>query len=243
MSRRSLHLQHWLWLRPITCRTPAWYAGYELTFLQAHISSPFFRDGWDDEYGAGSRFVLGYDHGNGIGGRLRYWMFNHGLDAEVGPQGIGIDMDVADAEITLQNRLANWDLLVSGGVRYARTEFALFANELYFEGTGPTVSLEARRNLGRRGFYLLGNLRTSVLVGDVKASGGGLDSEDETMIVLENQLGLGWSRDVGRGELNIRSAWETQFWHNNRLGGITAPPPLTSDLTLTGPTLAIELRY
>jgi hypothetical protein len=233
---------------PITCRTPAWYAGYELTFLQAHISSNniTFPFGWDEEYGAGNRFVLGYDHGNGIGGRLRYWMFNHGLDAEVLPGGIGIDMDVADAEVTLQNRLAKWNLLLSGGVRYARTEFSTFGLETYFEGVGPTVSLETTRQIGRRGFYLLGNLRTSVLLGEI-GNDFFLDSEGESTFVLENQLGMGWSREIGMGELNIRSTWETQYWFNSSLGEGPAGPILgtgiSNSLALSGPTFAIELRY
>src|SRR5690606_2621950 len=96
--------------KPIVCRSPAWYAGYEITFLRAHISDNQLADGWDEEYGAGNRFILGYDHGNGVGGRLRYWMFNHGLDSADGFDTVGIDMDVADAEVTLQNRLASWDL-------------------------------------------------------------------------------------------------------------------------------------
>ncbi len=232
---------------PITCRTPAWYAGYELTFLRAHVGSSVFAPlGWDEEYGAGSRFVLGYDHGNGIGGRLRYWMFNHGLDANVVPLGLGIDMDVADAEVTLQNRLSKWDLLLSGGVRYARTEFSAPGFETYFEGVGPTISLETTRQVGRRGFYLLGNLRTSVLLGEIH-NDFFLDTEGESMVVLENQLGVGWSREIGLGELNIRSVWETQYWYSSSLGeipGIVGPvTPISNSLALSGPTLAIELRY
>jgi len=228
---------------PITCRSPAWYAGYELTFLQAHISNRLlFPGGWDEEYGAGNRFVLGYDHGNGVGGRLRYWMFNHGLDANLIPAGIGIDMDVADAEVTLQNRLAQWDLLLSGGVRYARTGFSAFGVETYFEGVGPTVSFETTRQVGRRGFYLLGNLRTSVLLGEV-GSDTVLDTEGESMFVLENQLGVGWSREIGMGELNLRSVWETQYWFNNSMSDFATGFPVASNLALSGPTLAIELRY
>lgn len=228
---------------PVTCRAPAWYAGYELTFLQAHVSIPvILPGGWDDEYGAGNRFILGYDHGNGIGARLRFWMFNHGLDAELVPLGVGIDMDVADAEITLQNRLSSWDVLLSGGVRYARTEFSAGPTELYFEGTGPTVSLEARRDIGRRGFYLVGNLRTSFLVGETHTNFlfPDVDLDGDSMFVLENQLGMGWSREVGIGELNLRGVWETQDWQNiNNVSTANIP----KDLTLTGPTFSVELRY
>lgn len=228
---------------PITCRSPAWYAGYELTLLKAHISGNEFGGDWDDEYGAGNRFVLGYDHGNGVGARLRYWMFNHGLDTDDGLDTVAIDMDVADAEITLQNRLASWDLLLSGGARYARTAFSAYGDSIYFEGVGPTVSLEARRNLGRRGFYLLGNLRTSVLLGDVHSTDFFGNVEGEAMFVLENQLGMGWSREIGMGELNIRSTWETQYWHNSSFGDDVYGYPISSNLALGGPTFAIELRY
>lgn len=234
---------------PVICGAPAWYAGYEITFLRAHLGNTDLADDWDDEYGAGNRFVLGYDNGNGVGGRLRYWMFNHGLDAADGLTGVGIDMDVADAEVTLQNRLAHWDLLLSGGIRYARMELAgdspfIGPFDMYFEGVGPTVSLDVTRDIGRRGFYLLGNLRTSILLGDVRENfpfGGGDTVEGESMFVLENQLGMGWRREVGLGELNVRSTWETQYWYNammaddfNGIGG---------NLALGGPTFSLELRY
>lgn len=225
----------------------AWYAGYEVTFLRPHISDNEFGAGWSDDYGTGHRFVLGYDGGQGLGARLRYWFYNHGHDTAAGARGVGIDMDVLDAEFTLHEQLRNWDLTLSGGVRYGRMgfDFAGAAQEFYFEGVGPTVSLEAERGIGNRGLYLVGNFRTSLLYGEL--SGPTINptlngtADDVTTLVLENQLGVGWSRQYDRGQLNLRAVWESQYWYNASMGDDIYG--FASAVGYSGPSLSLEFRY
>lgn len=222
---------------------PAWYAGYEITFLKPYISDNEFAGSFGDGYGTGHRFVLGYDDGNGLGARLRYWMYNHNHNTAAGAPFVHIDMDVLDAEVTLQERMRNWDLMVSGGVRYARAAFDfLGTGDLYFEGVGPTVALEATRGIGSRGLYLIGNFRGSMLYGNIGGPAAGFQAaHDETALVFENQLGVGWSRDYGRGVLNVRGVWESQYWSNHSLGDDVFG--FSSALAFAGPTASVEFRY
>jgi len=225
------------------CGCPAWYAGYEMTILRPYVGDANFGPGtFGDDYGVGHRFVLGYDNGSGLGARLRYWMYNHNHGTAAGAPFIHIDMDVLDGEVTLQEQLHNWDLMASGGLRYARSSFnsPLFGpSDIHFEGIGPTVSLEATRCVGSRGVYLVGNFRGSMLFGQIN----GLFPaaiEDEVTVVLENQLGLGWTREFGRGIVNLRAVWESQFWLNDTLADDFNG--FGTNLGFSGPTASVEIR-
>ncbi len=189
-----------------------------------------------------------------MGARVRYWFYDHDHDlVPPGASPLGIDMDVFDAELTLNQRLCNWDLLVSGGVRWGRAGFEDFiaAGEFCFEGIGPTVSLEASRQVGCRGLYAIDNFRASLLVGEIRDPDGliaaplvGSTVDDEITMVLENQLGVGWGCDIGCGELHLRAVWETQFWLNDTLANdiVTPAGGVASNLGLMGVTIAAEFR-
>ena len=170
------------------CPSRAWYAGYELTILRPHLSdvdlgnlSPFVGpvNGFDNAYGAGHRFIIGAQNDYGLGARIRYWMFNHGHEfTPPAVNTLNINVDALDGELTLARRLCNWDLLVSGGARYGRKAYkvgdpAAAGALVYFEGVGPTVSIQATRDIGCRGFYGIGNFRTSLLFGEIQNPGRG----------------------------------------------------------------------
>ncbi|MFZ9092898.1 MAG: hypothetical protein ACO3FE_22700 [Planctomycetaceae bacterium] len=62
------------------------------------------------------------------------------------------------------------------------------------------------------------------------------------MTILENQLGVAWTRQLNSSFLlEIRGAWETQYWMSNTISDDVYG--LGSNLALTGPTVAVELRY
>lgn len=231
--------------RPSCCACSAWYFGYELTVLQPYVSDATLAAGsYDDEFGFGHRLVLGYDGGSGMGARVRYWFYNHGHDTvpPAAPNSLGIDMDVIDLELNLTEQLRNYNLMISGGVRYARAELISTLIDtgfprVVFEGGGPTAALESTREFGDRGLYLIGNIRGSLLFGDLVFQGN--KYQDETTVVLENQLGVGMTRELGRATLNLRTVWETQVWLNDTLAGSA----FGSNLGFGGPTSTIELRY
>jgi len=231
--------------RPSGCDRSAWYFGYELTTLQPYVSDATLAAGsYDDDFGFGHRLTLGYDGGSGMGARLRYWFYNtgHATVPPAAPNSLGIDMDVIDLELNLTEQLRNYNLMISGGVRYARmglnsTLISTAFPRIVFEGGGPTAALESTRAFGDRGLYLIGNIRGSLLFGDLVYLSDKF--EDETTVVFENQLGVGMTRNLGRATLNLRTVWETQVWLNDTIAGSA----FGSNLGFGGPTSSIELRY
>ena len=66
--------------------------------------------------------------------------------------------------------------------------------------------------------------------------------EDEIMTVAENQMGIAWNRNLlSTWRLEIRTAWETQYWMSSTISDDVYG--IGSNLALTGPTVAVELRY
>ncbi len=230
----------------VCCTSSSWYVGYELTVLRPYISNSVLGVNFDDEYGFGHRLVAGYDGGSGMGARLRFWFYNHGHD--ILPAGsVGIDMDVLDLEFTLDEQMCNWDIMVSGGARYGRVGLAtgLFngGGEFFFEGVGPTVSLEATRAFGDRNLYFIGNARTSLLFGDWNdyPFAFALKIDDELTTVFESQLGVGYTCDLRCGTLTLRTVWETQFWMNDTINDEFNG--VGSNLGFAGPTSTLELKF
>lgn len=236
------------------CDGPSTYASYEVTMLNPEISEAnnLGATGFSNQYGTGHRIILGRNLGGGVGARIRYWFYNHGHGIGQGAgagTNLSIDMDVADFEITLNEQLRNWDLEVSGGIRYARQGIDSVASGTDFEGWGPTVSLEATRDVGCRGLYLVGNFRASLLVGRIAnpnaAAFGGIAAGtaiyDEITTTLENQLGLGYAREMGCYELDLRLLWETQFWLNDTYNDSTNG--LGSNLGFNGVTASVGINF
>ncbi len=227
------------------CSGTTWSFGYELMFLRPYVSNITLGPGFNNQYGLGHRLTLGAEGSGGVGARVRYMTYeqDHAFIPPA-PVTLDIDVDMLDAEMTLRERMRNWDLLVSGGFRYGRNAYNLGPATVYFEGTGPTVSLEATREFGTRGFYLVGNARGSLLIGRIVNPAGILGGppvlNDELTTMLEGQLGIGWARELGRGELHVRALWETQFLFNDTF----ADPfvGLGSDLGLSGITFGVEYR-
>ncbi len=93
-----------------------------------------------------------------------------------------LHMDVWTFEAVDQIETGKWDVLLSGGVRYAHvsqqynavvTDADGFAAAILsghnFNGAGPTFGIEGRRHIGNSGLYLYGNGRLSVLFGETNA--------------------------------------------------------------------------
>jgi len=226
------------------CRSRTVYAAYELAVLRPYVSDALSGPGFDNDYGIGHRFIVGAQNDSGVGARVRYLMFNtgHGTVPPLGPGSLGIDLDVADLEVTLAEQMSNWDLMVSGGVRYGRLGFQFDdPAELSFEGTGPTVALEAVRDIGCRGLHLVGNFRASLLMGEIHdQTDVTVGADDEIMTVLESQLGVGWTREMGRAALDLHAVWETQFWLNDTFADDFLG--FGSNFALSGAVISAQVR-
>ncbi len=248
-------------LRQQEAGTGGLFGSIEITFLQPAISGAqsVFGSGTgrllDTSYQSGIRYVLGYVSDSGLGVRGRYWSFDNDSDyaPPFAPAVFGIHVQAADTEVTLSQRLRHWDLEVSGGLRYGKLEYTNAPLTLYgpgtvkFEGFGPTASCNGRRSLGNSGFSLFGNVRGALMIGDINTGSLLLNIpagsiEDEVMTVFENQLGLAWNYQMSNHMLlEVRTAWETQYWMNSTLEDDFYG--IGSNLALMGPTLAVELRY
>ncbi|MFO1002953.1 MAG: Lpg1974 family pore-forming outer membrane protein [Planctomycetaceae bacterium] len=240
----------------------ALYGEIEVTFLQPHVSGSQAAFGLgavgrliDSEYQTGMRYILGYRNDSGVGVRGRFWQYDHNFVylPPFEPAVFGIRMDVADTEITLDQRLRHWDTQVSGGIRYGRLQYSNSTPTLFgvgsatFEGVGPTFAVNGHRRIGNSGFSFFGNVRGSVLIGDIRNSAllpfmPAVTLEDEVMTVAENQLGVTWTHDLNQFvQLDVKTAWETQYWMNSTLSDDVYG--IGSNLGFTGPTVSVELRY
>lgn len=237
------------------------YFATEVSFLRPYLSgarssSTSTGGKWiDPSYGTATRFMLGLRDETGLGLQVRYTGFNHGADlANVfGGGGFGVKLDSLEAEVTLRERFRRWDLDMGAGIRWG--QFAItgdgvvtFPGRLTYKGIGPTFSLNGRRQLGNSPFSLLANFRGGLLLGEIHnthpARGlaiGGV--EDEIAFALENQLGLAWSRPVFNDSMmmEVRAVWETQFWLNETISDDVYG--IGTNLGLSGPSVALELRY
>jgi hypothetical protein len=248
-------------LRQQEAGTGGLFGSIEITFLQPAISGvqSVFGSGTgrllDTNYQTGIRYVLGYVSDSGLGVRGRYWSFDNNSDyaPPFAPAVFGIHVQAADTEVTMAQRMRHWDLEVSGGLRYGKLEYTNPPLTLYgpgtvkFEGVGPTASLNGRRCLGNSGLSLFGNVRGSLMIGDIHTGSVLLNIpagsiEDEVMTVFENQLGVAWNYCLPNHMLlEVRTAWETQYWMNSTLEDDFYG--IGSNLALMGPTLGAELRY
>jgi len=236
------------------------FGSVEVSFLRPYLSgsrsSASATGGkWvDPTYATGLRYALGYENDSGVGVRARYF----GLDDSIplaqrfGGGSVGLDVESIDVEATFRKTRGDWDAGVSGGVRYGNLEYTgdgivIFPGELSFEGFGPTISVDGRRSIGDTSFSVFGNLRGSLLMGElgntqpVRGLSAG-SVEDEIMHVIENQIGVSWLLTDGNGpQLEVRAAWETQFWLNNTIADDVYG--IGSNLALSGPAISVELRY
>lgn len=231
-------------------------ASFLRPYLSGALSSATSTGGkWlDPSYGTATRLKFGYVNDSGLGFRAQYFSFNHGNDlaGTFGGGSVGLKMNVVDAEVTLKNNFRNWDLGVSGGVRYGYLGIngdgvVIFPGQLTFEGIGATASVDASRKLGNSGLTLFGSLRGSFLLGEIHngqpvrgLSYGSV--EDEIAQVIDHQMGVAWLLPTNtKAQLQVKAAWETQFWLNDTIADDVFG--IGSNLALSGPSVALEVRY
>lgn len=245
-----------------SCSAPAprLFFGTEVAFLRPYLSAARSSAGgaggkWvDPSHATGIRFNLGYENEDGLGIRTRYFALNHGaeLASVFGGGSFGVDVESVDAEVTSRRRIGCWETMVSGGLRYGQLTYTgdgviTGPGRLSFEGIGPTMVLDARRRLKDSGLTIFGTLGASFLLGEIHNSGptAGLavgSVEDEILQVFSNQLGVSWlMAESDSLKMEVRAAWETQFWVNDTLADDFFG--IGSNLALSGPAVQLEISY
>lgn len=244
-----------------------WYGGAEATILEPFMSgapsvfvgNPVPGSLIEQQFRAGVRYQIGWANAAGFGIRGRYWSYDQSFTqaAPFAPAQLGVNLQAADLEATVTQRLWNWDTLLSAGARYGQLGYsndqAVGGRPLFgvgtarFEGVGPTIAAEGRRRLGRSSFSLYGNVRGSALFGEVAnrsmfLSMPSASINGEVMGIAENQLGLAWDRVAANGlVIEVRAVWETQYWMNNTLSDDAYG--IGTNLGLIGPTIGLLICY
>lgn len=200
------------------------YVGAELV-----VAKPHFEDGFDIDdpsgearydYDVSPRFIGGFSKANGVGGRVRYWLWDH--HSNQGP-GLSVEapfrlyVQALDLETTMLARLGSADLMLFGGTRYGRVEHKDNDDEgMTFEGIGPTLGVDLMLPIRCRNLSLLAGIRYSALFGHTRYTGDSGSSpgrsEDDLVTGLDTQLGVQYSRRVANGSLNVRAFVESQLW-------------------------------
>lgn len=223
---------------------PGVIAGAELTFLKAHSNGLVSTTPVGDltlvpnfDYQVAPRAWLGYQFAGGLGLRATWWGFDQGLPASGIASGFGLEATTVDLELTDAINLGKWDLLASGGLRYARLRQDVLAPSLLapfdvsrdFEGLGGTFALSARRGLGGTNLALIGSARGSLVFGESFDSitlgglGGGplpgpLVGTQRTLGIFELRLGVEWSRELSNGaRFYTQTVYEAQYWQSAQL--------------------------
>jgi hypothetical protein len=209
---------------------------------------------------AAPRFYVGFEGANGFGFRSALWYFGHSGDTLTQDLGGGDSYSVAsslefstmDLEAMQTVDRGQWGFLFSGGFRYGHTE--VNASDIFnispiigsldtskkFDGFGPTVALEVKRQLGQSNVNLFAKGRASVLFGNTKNSliipqipvANISDSSQDFIPVFDTQIGLEWNRRLSNGwNLVLGTAMEAQVWggaggYDNVLGSPTTLDPL-----------------
>lgn len=217
------------------------------------------------------RVWVGYKTASGLGVRASYWNFDHGGDrltlvndgirvpsatstTVIFPASIttalpgdvltvdsGLDASTVDLEGTWDARVGKLDVMVGGGIRYARVRQkydalvtggpvpnvvpASLSTVRAFEGMGPTASAQAKLPWRDTGLYAIGNARVSFLYGektltrtvmnDVVGSTPpniNMNDSDEVSGLYGIALGGGWQRSMRHADLFVEGLYEAQLW-------------------------------
>lgn len=190
----------------------------------------------DFNYQITPRVFLGYVGANGLGGRVRYWQYDHGANTntandpntgDVATIAGGFKFQTFDIELTQNVSFRNWNFLVAGGVRYA--SFAADSGNSIVDGigdpigsitrtnsisgTGFTTAFQARYALNSTGSLVwMTNLRGSLLFGNHRSSISTTGNLFATTGVTKNRDDL-----FSIWEINIGPQWHMPLANGGRL--------------------------
>ena len=204
------------------CCYAGWSSGAELVYLTLGGLPGAYSD---FDYEAGYRFWVGYQRGDGLGLRFRYFDY----DNTSGGLITRFDMTATDVEIFDQFDLGqNWELILGGGVRYLDKQEYSGPSEFSITGTGPVATAELYRHISdRAALYTIA--RQSIVFGPGAVASQPIDNA--TLAVTELQLGGQVHRDWNGGLLFARTGVEAQF--------LTGSIQSQADTTLIGAVLSL----
>ena len=192
------------------------YFAAELVVAKPHFEDeydPGFLDEARYDYDVSPRIIGGFSNARGLGGRVRYWQWNH--NSSPGPAAeapFRLYNQALDLETTMKVRLSSIDLTLFGGGRYGRVEHNTSDGDgVTFEGFGPTLGVDLLAPIRCKNLSLLAGFRYSTLFGH-SSFGVAPRGEDDLMHGVDTQLGVQYSHSVANGSLNVKAYVESQLW-------------------------------
>ena len=197
------------------CCCPSVTASADLLLLTAHHNYEDAANRFDTE--AGYRLTIGRDNGCGSGFRVRYMDWDaREADDDEGQTIDVIDVQTVDVEFyTGCDICCNTSLEFSAGVRYFDylEDWDIDDDDSIYQvnGWGPTVSIGATHSINDcYSFFTL--LRESVV--SVHGNYFGDDIENQSGLLSEVQVGVGYTRCMCSGMMFVRAAIEGQHYSN-----------------------------
>ena len=177
----------------------------------------------------------------------------------------GIKADVIDLDFTQDFNWRHTCLTLGGGLSYAglRLDRGLILTDTVqdiqraeavtnrFEGIGPTVLAELKRQIRGSGFSVVGGVRGTVLFGRQKylaettsVTGQGTESWQDGLTtnrcrgIVAASIGVQYDREILNGtDMFVRLSWEGQYWN-----GFGSPVSSEGDLAFEGLGIAMGIR-
>ncbi len=212
------------------------YTEVQVSWLRTHINEDAFGK-LSEQYKFTPRLIMGYEDPNGVGGRIRYWRYNHTTESlSSGGDEVVLDFTTVDFEATSRFQTRRTDLVVAGGFRWFDGEIGSDGDQANSQMPGMTVAADLRSVFCgdcRSQWAAVGGARWSILGGDWEGDDDGLieAERDDNIVVQELYGGVEYACHRGGIDMFARLVFEVQSWHSDVLGESTA----TDTIGLVGP--------
>ena len=203
------------------------YATFEFVWIRPHVTEDWIGK-LSEQYQLSTRTVLGYENCCGLGGRARYWQYDHTVQI-LDPADIAMDIDVVDLEVTSRIGFRSTDFLLGGGFRYVHWTIADGdgAEIELQDAVGLTVAADARTPLctycNNRWSFVYG-ARWSILGGDWEGDNDIVDTigttnivRDDNIVVTELYTGVEYLFCLSGYDFFTRGTVEMQNWRSDVL--------------------------
>jgi len=200
-------------------RSCGWVGGVDFLMLKPFASENSMANGGNAQlnYNPAFRIYFGRQNADGLGWRMRLFDFERSASAINGV--LGVKARYYDAELTQAVDFRRWNLLFSGGLRYAQTNFENGTGGpvtiASFNGVGLTFAAQAARDLNQSGsLRMLSSARWSAVYGNTSFNGGTTTDRDDLINIMELQLGPQYRRQLRNGGyLTLGGGLEAQYWN------------------------------
>jgi hypothetical protein len=225
------------------------YFDFDMLWIRPHVNEDFADGKLSEEHHFSPRFILGYENCCGIGGRLRYWRYDHSVDI-LDPGQVRFGMDVLDVEATNHLCFRRTDLVLGGGLRMADiTLVDDSGDDVDCDALGLTLAADIRTLLCSRccntWSWVYGG-RVAVMGGDWNGDNDFINTivepqvRDDNLFVQEIYAGLEYAYAFNNYDLFSRFTFELQNWRSDVLGEVSTT---TDSISFIGPNVGFGVCY